>query len=50
VLPLLIEFPYGYENKPDSFDELLDTGMLALEEVVAFGSVYRFRPPDPKPK
>jgi hypothetical protein len=50
ALPLLIEFPCGYQNTPDSFDELLDTGMLALEEVVAFGSAYRFRPPDPKSK
>lgn len=48
ALPLLIEFPCGYQNLPDNPDEILDIGMFALEEVVAFGAAYRFRPPDPK--
>jgi hypothetical protein len=48
ALPLLVEFPCGYQNVPDNPDEILDIGMLALEEVVAFGAAYRFRPPDPK--
>jgi hypothetical protein len=48
ALPLLIEFPCGYQNLPDSHDEILDIGLFALEEVVAFGTAYRFRPPDPK--
>lgn len=50
ALPLVVEFPSGYENVPDSFDEMLDIGMLALEEIVAFGDAYRFRPKDPKSK
>ena len=48
ALPLLVEFPCGYQNVPDNPDEILDVGMFALEEVVAFGAAYRFRPPDPK--
>jgi hypothetical protein len=48
ALPLLVEFPCGYQNLPDNPDEILDIGLLALEEVVAFGTAYRFRPPDPK--
>ena len=48
ALPLLVEFPCGYQNLPDNPDEILDIGLFALEEVVAFGAAYRFRPPDPK--
>jgi hypothetical protein len=48
ALPLLIEFPCGYQNVPDNPDEILNIGMFALEEVVAFGTAYRFRPADPK--
>jgi len=48
ALPLLVEFPCGYQNVPDNPDEILDIGMFALEEVAAFGTAYRFRPPDPK--
>lgn len=48
AVPLLVEFPCGYQNVPDSPDEILDIGMFALEEVVTFGAAYRFRPPDPK--
>jgi hypothetical protein len=50
ALPLVVEFPSGYENVPDTLDEMLDIGMLALEEIVAFGDAYRFRPKDPKVK
>ena len=48
ALPLVVEFPCGYQNVPDNPGDILDTGMFALEEVVAFGTAYRFRPLDPK--
>ncbi len=48
ALPLLVEFPWGYRNVPDNHDEILDTGLFALEEIIAFGASYRFRPPEPK--
>lgn len=48
ALPLVLEFPCGYQNLPDNPDEILDIGLFALEEVAAFGVAYRFRPPDPK--
>ena len=48
ALPVVVEFPCGYQNVPDSPDEILDIGLYALEEVAAFGAAYRFRPPDPK--
>lgn len=47
-LPLVAEFPCGYQNVPDNPGELLDIGLFALEEVAALGAAYRFRPPDPK--
>jgi len=47
-LPMLVEFPCGYQNLPDNLDEILDIGMYVLEEIVAFGADYRFRPADPK--
>lgn len=48
ALPLLVEFPCGYQNVPDTFDEVCDIGMTVLEEVLAFGAAYGFRPPDPR--
>ena len=48
ALPLLVEFPCGYQNFPDNHDEILDIGMYVLEEVAAFGAGYGFRPPEPK--
>jgi len=48
ALPVLVEFPCGYQNLPSTHEEILDIGMSALEEVAAFGVAYRFRPPDPK--
>ena len=50
TLPLLVEFPCGYQNLPNNPNEILDTGMFALEEVAAFGVAYRFRPADPTSK
>lgn len=46
ALPLLVEFPWGYQNVPDTHDEVLDIGLLALEEIIAFGVAYGFRPPE----
>jgi hypothetical protein len=43
----LVEFPCGYQNVPDTPEEILDIGLFALEEVVQFGTAYGFRPPDP---
>jgi len=48
ALPLLVEFPCGWQNLPDSHAEILDIGMLVLEEVVAFGTAYGFLPDHPK--
>lgn len=48
ALPLCVEFPCGYQNYPDNHGEILDIGMYALEEVIAFGASYGFRPPDPR--
>jgi len=48
ALPLVIEFPCGYQGVPGTHDELLDIGLTVLESISAFGNRYRFRPPDPK--
>jgi len=48
ALPLLVEFPCGWQNVPDTFDEVLDIGMTVLEEIARFGNAYRFRPQEPK--
>jgi len=46
ALPLLVEFPWGYQNVPDNHGEILDIGLAVLEEIVAFGTAYGFRPPE----
>jgi len=46
TLPLLLEFPHGLEQKPFTFDEILDVGLTMFEEVMRFGLTYGFRPPD----
>jgi len=48
ALPMLVEFPCGYQNVPNNLDEILDIGLYVIEELVAFGTAYRFRPQDPK--
>ena len=50
VLPLLVEFPCGYQNFPDNHGDILDIGLTVLDEISAFGNRYRFRPTDPQPK
>jgi hypothetical protein len=47
ALPILIEFPFGYENVPDNHSEILDIGLAVLEDVVTFGNRYRYRPAFP---
>jgi hypothetical protein len=47
ALPMLVEFPCGYQNVPDNLDEVLDICLYVIEELVAFGTAYRFRPKDP---
>jgi hypothetical protein len=42
-----VEFPCGWQNKPDNHDEVLDICMYTLEEVVTFGATYGFRPAEP---
>jgi hypothetical protein len=44
ALPLLVEFPCGYQNNPDTLDELLDISMTTIQEIIRFGAEYRFRP------
>ena len=44
ALPLLIEFPWGYQNLPDNHDTILDIGLAVIDEVVRFGAHYGFRP------
>ena len=44
ALPLLIEFPWGYQNLPDNHDQILDIGLAVIDEVSRFGARYRFRP------
>lgn len=48
ALPLVVEFPMGWQNVPDTHDEILDIGLTVLEEIAAFGSRYRFRPNEPR--
>lgn len=44
ALPIMVEFPCGYQNVPSTFDEILDIGLHALEEILCFGAAYGFRP------
>jgi hypothetical protein len=48
ALPLLFEFPCGYKPFPYSFDEILDIGLAAMEEIIFFGLQNRFRPVEAK--
>lgn len=44
ALPLLIEFPWGYQNDPDNHDDILDIGMTVIHEICFFGNRYGLRP------
>ncbi|MBN1675066.1 MAG: hypothetical protein JXR37_28755 [Kiritimatiellae bacterium] len=48
ALPLLVEFPQGWKNVPDTHQGILDIGLHAIDEICAFGNRYRFRPRDPQ--
>jgi len=47
AMPLLVEFPCGYQNNPSTFDEVLDICMTVIEEIVVFGNTYGYRPANP---
>jgi hypothetical protein len=44
ALPLVIEFPAGWQGYPDNHLALLDIGLGVLDELCAFGARYQFRP------
>jgi len=44
ALPMLVEFPWGYQNLPDNHDEIVDIGMTVLHAITAFGNRYGYRP------
>ncbi|MDA0839167.1 MAG: M14 family zinc carboxypeptidase [Planctomycetota bacterium] len=48
AVPLLIEFPCGWQNNPDNHGDILEIGLTVLHELAAFGGHYRFRPIDPR--
>ena len=47
ALPLLVEYPCGYQNLPDTHEAVADICMTVIEEIVAFGNTYGYRPTDP---
>jgi hypothetical protein len=50
ALPLVVEFPMGWQRVPATPREILDIGLTVLDEIAAFGNRYGFRPPDPPKK
>lgn len=44
ALPLTFEFPHGYAGKPFTHDEILDIGLITLEEVMSLGLYEGFLP------
>ncbi len=44
ALPILCELPAGADNKPFTADEMLDVGLITLEELLFFGLEDGFRP------
>ena len=44
ALPVLIEFPQGWQNVPDHHRDILDVGLAVLDEIAVYGARYRFRP------
>jgi hypothetical protein len=48
ALPILIEFPCGYQNLPDNHKDIVDIGLNVIDEICAFGNRYRFRPREPQ--
>jgi hypothetical protein len=48
ALPLLAEFPCGYQNNPPTHGEVLDICLKVIEETISFGTAKGFRPRDPR--
>lgn len=48
ALPLLVEFPCGFDNLPSTHEEILDICMTAIEEIIVFGNTYGYRPRNPR--
>jgi hypothetical protein len=44
TLPVLVEFPQGWQNVPDNHLAILDIGLAVLDEMCIFGQRYKFRP------
>lgn len=44
ALPLLLEMPHGCVNKPYTFDQILEIGLLAIEELLLVGKSLGYRP------
>lgn len=43
-LPILCELPAGADNKPFTLDEMLDIGLLTIEEILSFAHTDGLRP------
>lgn len=50
ALPVVVEFPCGWQNVPGTHQGILDIGLAVLDEISRFGNRYRFRPRDPVKK
>lgn len=44
ALPVLVEFPEGWQNMPDNHQDILDIGLTVIDEIANFGLEYGFRP------
>jgi hypothetical protein len=44
ALPLLLEMPHGCVNKPYTFDQIVDIGLLVIEELLLVGQSAGYRP------
>lgn len=43
-VPLCFELPHGLSMKPFTFDDIIDIGLIGLEELMAFGRGFNLRP------
>jgi len=50
ALPIVVEFPCGWQSVPPTHRDILDIGLAVLDEISIFGNRYRFRPREPKRK
>ncbi len=44
TLPLLVEFPHGLSGDPATHEDILDIGLIVLDEIIRYGLRYGFRP------